>query len=514
VADNGFLNVRQLIQQTLAGDQDLLYGIFVDRDGHTWAYGDRSTSTADPSRNDGWRTLPPPPPPGNAVAIRNVNFAGEQITEFGSPIVVDGQPAGLLRYGVSLAAKQQASHNASAQARRAMLETFAILAGVGLLALAIGAAAMQRQASTITQPLAELSHAVQALADGQSGTRVAIHSGDEIELLGANFNRMVESLDATYAALTLVNQQLKQEMDDRLKMEIELRQAQKLEAVGRLAAGIAHEINTPTQFVNDSIHFVRDAVGSLQRLIERYQGICRTFPPGDWAAESKRAICEAEEEADLAYLVQEVPGAIERAIDGLARVSTIVRSMKEFAHPGQNEVSSVDLNHAISTTLIIARNEYKYVADVETHFGELALVPCCEGEFNQAFLNILINAAHAIGDVVGTSGTKGLITVCTSQEGDEALVSITDTGGGIPPAVRHRIFDPFFTTKEVGRGTGQGLPIARTVIVDKHHGHLTFESEVGKGTTFFLRLPLHLPEVPRDAMQVPEAGQKGELAHG
>jgi signal transduction histidine kinase len=490
-ADNGFVNVRQLIEQTLAGDQDLLYGTFVDWDGHTWAYGDRHLPTADPTRNDGWRTLAPPPPSlGEGVTIRNVRFGGEEIAEFATSVPVEGQGAGLLRYGVSLAAMRQASQVARSESRRTMAEILAFLSGVGLLALVLGGVVMRRQAAKITQPLAELGRAAQAVADGHPGIHVTIHSGDEIELLGANFNKMVQSLETSYTALKCANAQLKQEMDERLKIEIELRQVQKLEAVGRLASGIAHEINTPIQFVNDSIHFVRDATVGLQQIIDHYKTTLQAAPDGDWSVQAKHAMLEAEEAADLPYLVQELPAAIERSIDGLGRVSTIVRSMKEFAHPGQNEIASVDLNHAISTTLTIARNEYKYVADVETHLGELPLVPCCQGEFNQAFLNILINATHAIGDVVGTTGAKGRITIATSLEGDFVLVTVADTGAGIPVAVRDRIFDPFFTTKDVGRGTGQGLPIARSVIVDKHQGQLTFESEIGKGTSFFIRLPL------------------------
>jgi len=507
VADNGFVNVRQLIQQTLAGDQDLLYGTFADWSGHTWAYGDRHSPTADPSRpslNDASRALAPPPPSplGNGVTLRKVRFGGEEIAEFATSVPVEGQGAGLLRYGVSLAAMRQASQLARAESRRTVLDMLTILSGVGLLALGLGAFTMRRQAAKITQPLAELGCAVQAVADGHADIRVAIHSGDEIELLGTNFNKMVQSLETSYAALKRANDRLKQEMDERLKIEIELRQVQKLEAVGRLASGIAHEINTPIQFVNDSVHFLRDAIVSLQQIIEHYKTTLQDAPEAAWSLQAKSAMLEAEEAADLPYLVQELPAAIERSIDGLGRVSTIVRSMKEFAHPGQNEIANADLNHAISTTLTIARNEYKYVADVETHFGELPPVPCCQGEFNQAFLNVLINATHAIGDVVGSTGAKGRITICTSLDGDFALVTVGDTGAGIPVAIRDRIFDPFFTTKDVGRGTGQGLPIARSVIVDKHRGQLTFESEIGKGTRFFIRLPLH--RAP-DAEGIPHA---------
>jgi len=167
-----------------------------------------------------------------------------------------------------------------------------------------------------------------------------------------------------------------------------------------------------------------------------------------------------------------------------------VRSMKEFAHPDRKEMTQVDINQAIRSTLIIASNEYKYVAEVETGFSEIPPVNCYAGEINQVVLNLIVNAAHAIGDVVKGTPAKGKITVATRSHEDFVEIAIADTGKGIPVDVRSRIFDPFFTTKEVGKGTGQGLAIARSVVVDKHGGTLTFETEVGKGTTFFIRLPI------------------------
>jgi two-component system NtrC family sensor kinase len=167
-----------------------------------------------------------------------------------------------------------------------------------------------------------------------------------------------------------------------------------------------------------------------------------------------------------------------------------VRSMKEFAHPEKKEKSPVDLNQAIQNTLIIARNEYKYVAELETDFGTLPSVSCLGGEVNQVVLNMVVNAAHAIGDVVQGTERKGKISIRTRCEGEMVEIAISDTGSGIPPEIRGRIYDPFFTTKEVGKGTGQGLAIARNVVVDKHGGSLTFDTEVGRGTTFFIRLPV------------------------
>jgi len=201
-------------------------------------------------------------------------------------------------------------------------------------------------------------------------------------------------------------------------------------------------------------------------------------------------IKEAEETADLQYLDEHVPGAFERCIDGLSRISSIVGAMREFAHPDQREKSSADLNQAIRATLTIAKNEYKYVADVEIELGELPPVSCYVGHLNQVFLNLLVNAAHAISDVVGDTSAKGVIRVRTAHDGDTARIEIEDTGCGISAAVQDRIFDPFFTTKEVGKGSGQGLAIARSIIVDEHNGLLTCESEEGKGTKFIIRLPV------------------------
>ena len=198
------------------------------------------------------------------------------------------------------------------------------------------------------------------------------------------------------------------------------------------------------------------------------------------------------ERADLSYALSEIPHAIDGTLEGVARVSKIVRAMKEFSHPGAEGKFAVNLNHAIETTVAVARNEWKYVADVQTCFDEsLPPVPCLAGEFNQVILNLLINAAHSVGDAVGRdSGSKGTITVTTRCVGDWAEVQIRDTGTGIPENIRARIFEPFFTTKEVGKGTGQGLALAHAFIVKKHNGQIWFESEVGKGATFFLRLPL------------------------
>ena len=283
------------------------------------------------------------------------------------------------------------------------------------------------------------------------------------------------------------------DVTDQRRLESELAQAQKLESVGRLAAGVAHEINTPVQFVSDSVHFVREAMDDLSQIVDKYRELRIATENGAGVAAAAKAAEEAEDEADLDYILENAPVALDRARDGLGRVAAIVRSMREFAHPDRKEMAQVDINQAISSTLVIATNEYKYVAEMETDFSTLPPVNCYAGEINQVVLNLIVNAAHAIGDVVKGTVEKGKIRVVTRVLGDQIEIAISDTGRGIPVEVRSRIFDPFFTTKDVGKGTGQGLAIARSVIVDKHGGTLHFETEVGQGTSFYIRLPIAGP---------------------
>jgi PAS domain S-box-containing protein len=275
--------------------------------------------------------------------------------------------------------------------------------------------------------------------------------------------------------------------------EMELRHSQKLESVGRLASGIAHEINTPIQFVGDNTRFVQDSFRGLQTLLSKYQELRDAAASGAVSPDLLATVRRVEEESDCAYLLEEIPKALTQTLDGVTRVATLVRAMKDFAHPESKEKAAADLNKALLSTLIVARNELKCVADVETDLGNLPPVVCNISDLNQVFLNLLVNAAHAIGDVKGTR-KKGKIRVRTVAEGKTVLVTITDTGCGIPEGIRTKVFDPFFTTKGVGRGTGQGLAIARSVVVERHKGTLTFESEVGKGTSFYVRLPVESEE--------------------
>lgn len=283
-----------------------------------------------------------------------------------------------------------------------------------------------------------------------------------------------------------------QDITQRKALEAQLRQAQKMESIGQLAAGIAHEINTPTQYIGDNARFLEDIFADLSELLTACNDVRRTAGRPAAPEPALARIAAAAEKADVEYLLDEIPKAIAQSLEGVQRVAKIVRSMKDFSHPGGDEKQAIDLNLAVESTLTISRNEWKYVADLVTEFDpQLPLVPCLPGDFNQAVLNLVVNAAHAIGDKVGAGGQKGTIAVSTRRDGDWAEVRIRDTGTGIPEKIRAKVYDPFFTTKAVGRGTGQGLAIAHSIISEKHRGTIDFETVTGEGTTFIIRLPLN-----------------------
>jgi PAS domain S-box-containing protein len=277
------------------------------------------------------------------------------------------------------------------------------------------------------------------------------------------------------------------DISERRMIQAQLQQGQKMESIGQLAAGIAHEINTPIQFIGDNLRFIKESWSALEPLISFSASLeGKSIEP-----ESLHELRGILQGSDCAYLRLEIPQALDQSLDGIDRVAKIVRAMKEFSHPGSDEKQQADINQAILTTLTVSRNEWKYVAEVETVLQpDLQMVPCHISELNQVLLNLLINSAHAIAEVVGDgSNKKGKITIRTAQDAQFTTITVEDTGAGIPPEIQSRVFDPFFTTKEVGRGTGQGLSLAHISIVRKHGGKIWFHSEIGKGTTFFIQLP-------------------------
>jgi len=306
----------------------------------------------------------------------------------------------------------------------------------------------------------------------------------------------VDELEGIVAArtqqLVAANTKLAEHIRVRERMETELRLSQKLEAVGQLAAGIAHEINTPIQYVADNLQFLRDSVLALSTMASEMLAAAAAAR-SDATAPLIEQLGTLASSAELDYLTQEIPPSLDSVRDGVIRIAKIVRAMKELTHPGPREATAVDLPHALQNALEVTAASYRYVADVETEFTAMPPVVCFGSDLNQVFLNLIVNAAHAIED---KHAGRGRLGIRTSMEGDAAVIAISDTGSGIPEAHRDRVFDAFFTTKEVGRGTGQGLAISRSIVVDRHGGTLTFDSTLGAGTTFYVRIPLAGPRPP------------------
>jgi PAS domain S-box-containing protein len=282
-----------------------------------------------------------------------------------------------------------------------------------------------------------------------------------------------------------------EDVTERRRLREQALQSQKLESVGQLAAGIAHEINTPVQYIGDNLRFLKDAFAGLLGLHVAYTRLLAGPGAATLSPELREEFSRAAEKVDFAYLQEETPKAIEQALEGVSRVGELVGAMKEFSQTGTAGKVAVDLNRAIESTVTVARNEWKYVANMKLELDpNLPLVICLGGEFKQVILSLIVNAAQAIeGASAGEGPGQGLITIRSRSLPGWVEVRIEDTGCGIAEKIQPRIFDPFFTTREIGKGMGQGLAIARSVIVDRHQGTLEFETEEGHGTSFVIRLP-------------------------
>ncbi len=404
-----------------------------------------------------------------------------------------------------LESRQQASRQALEHEHRAIMDNLPI----GLLVLSRDMqlleankrmrswfAALRHQTSlgTLTEFAASLqvdnlAAAVSGVLDSGEGRR--LNAQLELEH-GIRMFQITIDLIPTDAAGNKALIVMFEDQTEALTLERELRQAQKLEAIGQLAAGIAHEINTPVQYIGDNIRFLADSLSSLLALLEGYGEFYDHCRNSDGAEELRQKVEKLYADADVDYLREEIPLTVQQSLDGVGRVTKIVRAMKEFSHPGSAEKVLVDINNALQSTITVSRNEWKYGAEMETEFAtDLPPVSCLPAELNQVFLNLIVNAAHAIDTRVKNGDyDKGLIRVATRVDSDHVVIEVADNGTGIPEKIRHRIYDPFFTTKAVGKGTGQGLAIARDIVVEKHHGLISCMTQEGQGTTFTIRLPL------------------------
>ena len=277
-------------------------------------------------------------------------------------------------------------------------------------------------------------------------------------------------------------------------LQVQLDQAQRLESVGQLAAGVAHEINTPMQYIGDNVRYVSETIARMAPILECLPVLADPNISDAELIELRKSFPTGLKKSKIAHSLKEIPSALNDSMDGIKSVSNIVAAMKEFSHPGSDQMSNVDINHVVDTTLTVAKNEWKHVAEVSLDLAsDLPAISGYASELNQAFLNIIVNAAHAIAD--HTTDGMGTLEFKTHLVDGFVELQIKDSGGGIPESVQHRIFEPFFTTKEVGKGTGQGLAIAHNVIVQKHQGKIWFEVEEGVGTTFHIQLPLEMAMV-------------------
>ena len=356
-----------------------------------------------------------------------------------------------------------------------LIRTMTVIGFACFLALTVGLIALA--VFLVARPLERLTQSIAQIEDIDGlNSRLEASGPVEITRLAQSFNTMATRLDES--------------VRKRESLQRELREAQKLEAVGQLAGGIAHEINTPAQYVGSNLKFLSDTHCDLMDLLYECLSLVDATRGIEALSERIKEVDDARIRLDLDFLREEIPAAIEQSIFGVEQISRIVLAMKEFSHPGSKGKTPIDLNRAIENVITISRNEWKHHAKVETDLDPaLPHLPCLPGEMNQVLLNLLVNAAHAIAQA-GRSAKDGLIRVMTRTEAGHVVIRVEDNGTGIPASIRDQIFNPFFTTKEVGKGSGQGLSITRDIVVAKHGGAIRFDTETGRGTTFSIEMPL------------------------
>ena len=390
------------------------------------------------------------------------------------------------------------------QATKELIARNLVYGGLITLLGLIGAFFLSR---SISGPIIAIANAAKVVSQGKSVSGFIIKSRDEVGFLNHYLGIMVDNLKDVEQQLREANQNLEEKIEERTKelketnldlrnTQTQLIQTEKMSAIGQLASGIAHEINTPTQYVSDNAHFLQESFDDITGLLDKYNCFSKASKTTNVPEKMVMSIEKFREEIDIEYLLDEIPKSIKQTLEGIDQVTMIVQAMKDFSRPGVENRIAVDINNAIANTIAISRNEWKYIVDMKTQFdSDLPMVTCLPGEFNQVILNLIVNAADAIGGVAGDkTENKGTITLVTLRDGDYVEVRISDTGSGIPAEIRSKIFDPFFTTKEVGSGIGYGLSVCHDVIVNKHHGTITFETEIDKGTTFIIRMPINTSE--------------------
>jgi len=326
----------------------------------------------------------------------------------------------------------------------------------------------------------------QRVVDVQKRQYVIITKAGDKKIISVSLNEIKDS-NNNFNGLVLVFS----DITDLVRIENQQALSQKMESIGLLASGIAHEINSPMQYVSDNTYFLKSSFKDILSFISEVNSMVDNHLSDKVFDSFTKELKKKKKKYDIEFLMQEIPLSIDRTLSGIERVSKIVSAMKNFAHPSGKQKTLADINKGIEVTATISKNEWKYIADMELKLEpNLPMILCCLDEINQVMLNLIINSAHAIEEKIGrNSGEKGFIKIETLLENDYIVINITDSGNGIPKEIQSRVFDPFFTTKEIGKGTGQGLAISHDIIVNKHKGQIYFNSKKGVGTTFTIKLP-------------------------
>jgi len=416
------------------------------------------------------------------VSDVNLSEVQDDVFDTFADIRVDDEPYGRVEIGVST--DLLGSTITAIQLKVIMIGVGEIIFS-GLVSFLLGTFLVRR--------LVEMQRGSNRVAQGDFNFKLDESGRDELSETAKAFNNMSSKLNSLVEALKHTNMGLDEQLmvaeNDLQRAQSQLIQASKMESLGTLAGGIAHEINTPAQFIGDNLRFLDDAFRDMNELIISYENLYATTQSSQLHSKELENIKDLADRIDVNDLKEEIGSAISESLDGIERVSRIILSMKDFSHPSTKEKGHVDIHDVIGTSITISRNEWKYVADIKTDLDDdLPLVSCFSGDLSQVLVNIIVNAAHAIKEM--DQDKYGVITISTRHDHNWAEIRIKDTGPGIPENIKDRIFDPFFTTKGVGQGTGQGLAISFDIITNKHGGQIRAENNDGEGTTFILKLPL------------------------
>jgi len=384
---------------------------------------------------------------------------------------------------------------------------------------------------SIYKPLLQMKAATAKIGRGKLDTRIEIKSHDEIGQLAASFKKMVTDLNRTTTSIDNLNleiaerkkaeenvrhayKKLEKTNHELKEMHIQLVQNEKLAAIGQLAAGVAHEMNTPVGFVASNFQTLENYVKKIRELLETYDELIGQIETSEISEllDKAEAIEQARQAMKIDFVLEDLPVLFDDSREGLQRVTNIIQSLKDFSRidqPGSRD--EYDINNGIEATLVVAGNEIKYDADIKTEFSEVPPILCNSGQINQVFLNILVNAAQAIKSQEREG--MGTITIKTYAADSEVICEISDDGPGIAPDKLPKIFDPFFTTKPAGKGTGLGLSVSYDIIANKHNGKLLVDSTVGEGTKFTIKLPISKKE-PNNKQGIEDNGKEKSVICG